>query len=69
MYGLSDSSFAMMTANQTKRKGTTMEHDIFEKFAQLTREEQENVMQITDALLESGAESGAAISDASCVLR
>ena len=46
-----------------------MEHDIFEKFSQLTREEQEKVMQITDALLESGAESGAAISGASCVLR
>lgn len=69
MYGLSDSSFAMMTANQTNGKGTTMEHDIFEKFSQLTREEQEKVMQITDALLESGAESGAAISGASYVLR
>lgn len=51
MYGLSDSSFAMMTANQTKRKGTTMEHDIFEKFAQLTREEQEKVVEYTLALL------------------
>ena len=41
----------MMTANQTKRKGTTMEHDIFEKFAQLTREEQEKVVEYTLALL------------------
>lgn len=50
MYGLSDSSFAMMTANQTKRKGTTMEHDIFEKFAQLTREEQEKVVKVMHRL-------------------
>lgn len=28
-----------------------MEHDIFEKFAQLTREEQEKVMECTLALL------------------
>ena len=41
----------MMTANQTKRKGTTMEHDIFEKFSQLTREEQEKVVEYTLALL------------------
>lgn len=41
----------MMTANQTKGKGTIMEHDIFEKFAQLAREEQEKVMECTLALL------------------
>lgn len=35
----------MMTANQTKGKGTIMEHDIFEKFALLTREEQEKVVE------------------------
>lgn len=41
----------MMTANQTNWKGTTMAHDIFEKFAQLAREEQEKVVEYTLALL------------------
>lgn len=41
----------MMTANQTNGKGTTMAHDIFEKFAQLTREEQEKVVEYTLSLL------------------
>lgn len=41
----------MMTANQTKGKGTIMEHDIFEKFALLTREEKEKVVEYTMSLL------------------
>lgn len=41
----------MMTANQTKGKGTIMEHDIFEKFALLTREEKEKVVEYAMSLL------------------